>query len=263
MACISGYQLDTIGDCLGTSGGSFTVYVSSTSGGGPTSPIDITIKWLSPYNDVIELGVGNKTYTVNHLATGYYSFYLQSTCEPVNDEELVTVYISSGNCAEVSSITHTTCGEDNGVFEVTANNIINDSTYSLYDDEGNLVQEVEFSQNLTQEFYGLSAGTYYATVSDGYGCTAKTQTCVVKSSTTIDFDFYVVNDTGCPIDGMGKIYVTGLTGTPPFTYLWSPNGQTTSYITGLKFYNGKKYSKRFTQNSWVGCINKDYWMGSI
>lgn len=231
MGCISGYELDTIGDCLGTNGGSFTILINANEP--ESSPVDVTIKWATPYNDVIELGVGVKTYTVNNLAQGYYSFYLQSTCEPVNDNELVTIYISSGNCAEVSSITHTTCGNDNGVFEVTANNVINDSTYSLYDNDGNLVQEISFSQNLTQTFNGLSGGTYYATVSDGYGCTAKTQTCVVKSSSTINYELYVVNDTGCPISGMGKIYVSGITGTPPYTYLWTPNGETTSFITGL------------------------------
>ena len=231
MGCISGYELDTIGDCLGTNGGSFTILINANEP--ESSPVDVTIKWATPYNDVIELGVGVKTYTVNNLAQGYYSFYLQSTCEPVNDNELVTIYISSGNCAEVSSITHTTCGNDNGEFEVTANNVINDSTYSLYDNDGNLVQEISFSQNLTQTFNGLSGGTYYATVSDGYGCTAKTQTCVVKSSSTINYELYVVNDTGCPISGMGKIYVSGITGTPPYTYLWTPNGETTSFITGL------------------------------
>ncbi len=38
-------------------------------------------------------------------------------------------------------------------------------------------------------------------------------------------------DSGCANVDSGKIYVTGLTGTPPFTYLWS-NGETEDFITG-------------------------------
>lgn len=226
--CNLDVELNVVGDCLKNNEGSIHISIITDR-----FPADMTIKWVAPYNDIIELGENVYDYTVTDLPYGWYSFYVIDTCEPQNTEFLVTAYVSSGNCASVSSIVHTTCGENNGEFEVTIDNNLNDSTYTLYDDEGNVVDQREFSANISENFTSLSAGTYYATVADGYGCTAKTQTCVVKSSTTIDYDFYVVNDTGCPIKGMGKVYITGLTGTPPITYLWSPNGETTSYITGL------------------------------
>ena len=242
--CSLSYDLNVIGDCNKTGDGVIEIQIQ-----GDKFPIDYTIKWLSPYNDVIELGVNNNTYVVDNLPYGYYSFYIIDTCEPVNNELLVTAYVSSGNCAEVSSIIHTTCGENNGEFEVTVNNSMDDATYTLYDHENNVVETREFSANLTENFVSLSAGTYYATVDDGYGCTAKTQTCIVKSSTTINFDFYTVNDTGCPIKGLGKIYVSGITGSSPFTYLWTPNGETTSFITGL---TAGTYSVTVTDSA--GCV---------
>jgi hypothetical protein len=241
--CDLTYEINVQGDCIRNGNGSIEVQIF-----GNKFPVDYTIKWLSPYNDVIELGLNSNTYIIDNLSYGYYSFYILDTCEPVNNQVLVTSYVSSGNCASVSSVVHTTCGFNNGEFEVTVNNNMDNSTFVLYNEFNNAVETREFSSNLSERFFSLSAGTYYATVSDGYGCTAKTQTCIIKSSTTIDYDFYVVNDTGCPITGMGKIYITGLTGNPPYTYLWS-NNQTGNFITGL---TSGTYSVTVTDST--GCI---------
>jgi len=47
----------------------------------------------------------------------------------------------------------------------------------------------------------------------------------------IDFGFWKVNTSTCVINE-GKLSITGLTGTPPYTYLWN-DGQTGQTITGL------------------------------
>jgi uncharacterized protein (DUF2141 family) len=47
----------------------------------------------------------------------------------------------------------------------------------------------------------------------------------------LDFGFYIVNDTQCA-SPTGKLFVTGVTGNSPFTYLWS-DGTTGTSITGL------------------------------
>jgi len=167
--CSLSYEMNVVGDCNQTGDGSIEIKIF-----GNKAPIDYTIKWLSPYNDVIELGLYNNTYIVDNLPHGYYSFYIVDTCEPVNNELLVTSYVSSGNCAEVSSIVHTTCGENNGEFEVTVNNSMDEATYTLFDGNDNVVEVREFSSNLSETFFSLSAGTYYATVDDGYGCTDST-----------------------------------------------------------------------------------------
>lgn len=79
---------------------------------------------------------------------------------------------------------------------------------------------------------GLTAGAYSFMVTDAYGCTSTYTTSVayVASNMTINF-----NDSSwyyCPAyEGEAVSYVAG--GTAPYSYLWSPGGQTTYKITGL------------------------------
>ena len=79
----------------------------------------------------------------------------------------------------------------------------------------------------------LSADTYYVIGDDGGGCTGRSESCIIYSSTPLNFGFYVIDNNSCNgVVNNGKIYITGITGTPPYTYLWS-NGETTDFITGL------------------------------
>ncbi len=221
------YTLSVTGDCGNNGTGIIRVDIE-----GEISPADYTIEWLTPFTDTIELGLGVSSYVVNYLTTGSYSFNIINTCSPENTVQLVTAYISSGNCSSITEVVHTTCGQDNGSISVTSENSYGDTTYTIYDNNDIEVNQVSTSA-LSYTFDGLSGGTYYVISDDGYGCTAKTQSCVVLSSTTIDYDFYVVGNSSCNTSSsLGKIYITGLTGTPPFTYLWT-NGETTDYITGL------------------------------
>ena len=110
------------------------------------------------------------------------------------------------------------------------NNLLS-TNYSLYENTSGFITSGNSSLD-TFVFSNLSAGTYYVIVDDGGGCTGKTETCIIKSSSNLDFGFYIINDTGCePIPG-GKIYVTGMTGHYPYTYQWS-TGALTSSISGL------------------------------
>lgn len=221
------YTLSVTGDCGNNGTGIIRVDIE-----GEISPADYTIEWLTPFTDTIELGLGVSSYVVNYLTTGSYSFNIINTCSPENTVQLVTAYISSGNCSSITEVVHTTCGQDNGSISVTSENSYGDTTYTIYDNNDIEVNQVSTSA-LSYTFDGLSGGTYYVISDDGYGCTAKTQSCVVLPSTTIDYDFYVVGNSSCNTSSsLGKIYITGLTGTPPFTYLWT-NGETTDYITGL------------------------------
>jgi gliding motility-associated-like protein len=77
---------------------------------------------------------------------------------------------------------------------------------------------------------GLCAGTYVATVTDANGCTATT-------SVTITQPAPIVLQTsgqssGCAPNGTASVTVTS-GGTPGFTYIWNPSGQTTTTATGL------------------------------
>ncbi len=73
---------------------------------------------------------------------------------------------------------------------------------------------------------GLSAGTYTITATDGNGCTATASVTITQPAVmTILHDS--VAQSG-PCNGMAGVNVNG--GSAPYTYLWSPGGQTNDTI---------------------------------
>jgi hypothetical protein len=87
--------------------------------------------------------------------------------------------------------------------------------------------------NVNEVVFGtLSAGTYYMKVIDVGGCTGYSQNFIIEDSTPLDFGLYVVPNSSCGGTPIGKITITGITGSPPYTYNWS-NGATGTTITGL------------------------------
>ena len=177
--------------------------------------------WISP-----NLGLGTCQY---NLSPGTYVVRINDSQAPVNNELYVNVNISSGLSLFISQVVDTTCGLDNG--QVTIGAITDDFniTYSLY--SGSTLISSQFTNNGIAYFAPLSAGTYNVVGVSDAGCTGTSASFVVNPSTPLDFGFYVINDTQCA-SPTGKIYVTGQTGSAPYTYLWS-NNQTTSSITGL------------------------------
>lgn len=81
----------------------------------------------------------------------------------------------------------------------------------------------------TDTICGPLAGSYTCTVTDKNGCT-----CVATDSIfpapLLSLAQFTTADTGS-CSGTALVWVGG--GTPPYTYLWSPGGQTNSVATGL------------------------------
>ena len=240
MACSLSYISSITGDCSNLSLGSFSIDIQG-------SAPDYTIQWLLPAYGTIPLGVGVSGYTINSLSAGTYSFNILDSCNsPGITTVPVNIYISSGTCVSITNQRNTTCDFNNGSITAQTQNQYGTANYYLYENNGGYLSSGA-TLNSNFSFNSLSAGTYYVVADDGGGCTGKSETCIIKSSTTLDYGFYVVNDAGCNVNS-GKIFVTGLTGNPPYTYLWS-NGGTLSSITGLT--NGS-YSVIVTDNT--GCV---------
>ncbi|MBI2968781.1 MAG: T9SS type A sorting domain-containing protein [Bacteroidetes bacterium] len=80
---------------------------------------------------------------------------------------------------------------------------------------------------------GLSAGTYFATVTDSTGCTASDSAIITEPSLLVIDSMISVNascpDTTCP-DGSASVYASG--GTSPYYYLWN-TGDTTATLSNV------------------------------
>ena len=207
-----GYELLVTGTCINGFG---SVQINATGG---TSPY--TFDWYDP-----NLGYGDfKT----GLSAGTYLVRANDSTLPVNNQFYINVIVPSGLSVDITSIINTTCGDDNGSLTVSATSDSSEITYYLYRNNSFLASQI--TNNYLATFNNLSAGTYSVTAISN-GCTATTDTCIVYSSNPLNFGFYVVNDTECA-SPTGKVYVTGVTGNSPITYLWDDSTTGTS-ITGL------------------------------
>ena len=223
MSCFLSYTQSVTGDCSNTNVGGFTINID---GQAP----DYTIQWLSPDLGTIPLGESVTAYTQTNLSGGTYSFNIIDSCSPTNTIQAVNVYISTGTCVSIVDEVNTLCGFNNGSLTTQNSNYYDISEFYLYERTNGYITSGLSSDN-SYTFNSLSPGIYYVIGDDGGGCTGKSETCIIKSSTTIDYGFYVVNDAGCAVNS-GKVFITGLTGNPPYTYLWT-NGVVTDSITGL------------------------------
>ena len=224
MSCTLIYTPTITGDCSNTNVGGFTIDING-------SAPDYTIQWINPSLGTIALGAGVTQYVVTSLSAGTYTFNIIDSCAPTSTVLPVNIYISSGTCVSITSHTDTTCGQNNGSLTATTQNLYGVAKFYLYETTIGYITSGSSATN-TFEFNNiLSPGIYYVIGDDGGGCVGKSETCIIQSTETVDYGFYVVNDAGCAVNS-GKIFITGLTGTPPYTYLWS-NGVTGSSITDL------------------------------
>ena len=208
-----GYNVFITGTCENPTGAA----TISPSGGTPP----YTVYWSNPL-----LGYGE---TKTGLSAGVYQVQLNDSTMPVNNFLNINVSISSGMTVDVTSVSNTTCDLDNGSVTVTALSDYSDITFSLY--SGSTVLEFVNTTSFSAVFDNLAPGIYNITAQNEAGCSATTGNFHIYSSDTVDFGFYIINDTQCASPS-GKVYITGTTGNGPFTYLWY-NGYTGTSITGL------------------------------
>jgi surface protein len=224
-----------IGDCSNLTIGEVFFNITGDSPGWAVSEISTS--------GLLPTSASTSTYYVDNLPSG--SYFVEIT-DSAFDTLIVPIYISSGTCISIE-VTGTTCGFSNGTLTATTEHVYGPIDFYLYDINDNLVN---FATDVTNDyiFNGLSANTYYVIADDGGGCTGRSESCIITPSNQINFGFYVVNDANCvSSSGNGKIFITGLTGNPPFTYLWS-NGETTQNVENLL---SGSYSVTVTDN--YGC----------
>lgn len=239
MPCLLTYNLSVTGDCGNNNSGAFSLDIIG-------SAPNYSITWVSPYFDIVTPITTPYNYTVTNLSAGTYTFTITDSCNlPTPNDLTVNVYISNGTCASIINTVDTTCGYNNGSLTAETSNFYGEAKFYLYElTEGYIDSAYTLSD--AYEFTNLYSGVYYVIADDGGGCTGKSETCIIKNFSLLDFDFYKINNAGCAEDN-GALYITGLTGIPPYTYLWS-DGSTGTTITGL---TQGMYSLTITDS--IGC----------
>ena len=239
MSCgLITYNLFITGDCSNTNVGE--IYIEITGGTAPYTVYESTSGFLPT-------SASTTTYYYSGLSAGTYVLAIQDSCISGVSTTYVNIPISSGSSISIIDFSGTTCNQDNGQITFEFNPFYGVGEVYLYETTvGYITSAVTPSNDVS--FGSLSAGTYYLVGDDGGGCTGISASCVILPSIELDYGFYVVDDASCVVNsGSGKIYVTGETGSAPYTYLWN-NGQTGSTITGL---TTGQYSVTVTDNR--GC----------
>jgi uncharacterized protein (DUF2141 family) len=224
MACNLVWSVSLTGDCEINSSGAFNLDIIGDSP-------DFSIQWAYPRTDLVALGPGVTSYSETGLSAGTYTFQLIDTCTPSPTISIVSFNISSGTCVSISNHVDTSCGLNSGSLTAQLSQRYGLATFYVYEQTNGFY--ISANSSFDQYTTSVPSGIWYVVADDGGGCTGRSETCIILSSTTFDFGFYVVNDSAC-FANSGKLFVTGLTGNPPYTYLWS-NGQTTPSISGLTY----------------------------
>ena len=236
---INNVYITVTGDCQNSSLGAYSLSIDGNSPDYrleftyPSVPASYICNGCTTAGSYIYLGPAETSFLAYNLSAGTYNITVWDSETPTNNSYSVGINISSGTCISVDSVIPTSCGLDNG--SVTASTSTNYNTFKnfyLYDDIDSLI--TSSTTQITTFFYNnqLSAGTYYFVGDDGSGCTGRSESFVVKSSSTLSYSLYTVDNSSCSVN-LGKIFVSGLTGVYPFTYSWS-NGETgVDNITGL------------------------------
>jgi hypothetical protein len=215
------YNINVTGDCLNTSSG--IIELSITGGSEP-----YVVQWINP---VLPTNITSSSIIKSNLYGTTYTIQVTDSSLPTNQVEIINIPVSNGVCCSIVNVQDTTCSQNNGSVTGTSTTQYSSTNYYLYHGDDVFSQSATTNQN-TVEFGNLTAGTYYITVLDLGGCTGRSQNFIVEESAPLNYGLYMVPNSSCGGTPIGKISVTGITGQPPFSYLWN-DGQTGTTITGL------------------------------
>jgi len=229
------YTISLTGDCTNSSLGSAKINLIGSS--------PYTISWVN--NVLPSSNFSTSSYSVTGLSAGTYGFNITASTIPIN-EVIGPIYfnIVSASTAYINTYTLPGCGLNNSYLEVivtgVTNGVINTGGGSYQGATVNLFKDYVFYSSATSiseiaSFVNLGQGMYYAGITGEGNCFCKTETVIIhENPNTLDFGFYVINNPSCS-QSSGKIYITGLTGTPPYYFQWSPavGGTGSTFVTGL------------------------------
>jgi SprB repeat len=241
------YNISVTGDCQSNSTGAISIFYS-----GGTPPY--TTEWIEP----IALSADTNPAILSSLSGNTYVLRVNDSTLPINQEFYINIPVSSGVCSSIVSVQGTTCALNNGSVTGTSTSDYSSTNYYLYFADNTYITSATTNTSYVS-FGNLTAGTYYMTVEDLGGCSGTTSDFIIEDSEPLSYGLYIVPNSSCGGTPIGKIFVTGVTGHSPYTYLWN-TGQSGSTITGLTSGNYSvqvtdNYGCTLTQNAYVADVN--------
>jgi len=186
------------------------------------------IQNTSPGGIISQSGNG-PDFTFDNLTEGEYNFTVSDSTNPIESENF-TVTIEGCFLGEIVNVSNIPCNGTTGSFTVSGNSQNLPYSITLYKD-GN-IHETYTSEDTTLDILSeISEGEYYAIITSSNGQTAQTNTVTIAQSSTFTFGIAYTGTSNCS-NCSGVATITGLTGTPPYTYTWG-NGLTGDTVTGL------------------------------
>ncbi len=85
---------------------------------------------------------------------------------------------------------------------------------------------------MTEDIFGLEPNDYFVTITDGMGCQLIGGPYTVNEPSTLIVTVDNVTDSNFGANN-GSIDISTTGGTQPYSYMWSPNGETTEDLSGL------------------------------
>lgn len=235
---INNVYFSVTGDCQNLGVGSYSLSIDGTS---PDYRINFINPGIPDYYIVNGYSAGTYVFltgsttgfTAYNLTGGTYSIEVWDSDIP-NNLSTISINISSGTCVSIDSVIPTTCGSNNGSATATTSTLYTTiNVFDLYDNSNNYITSTSSAPPFYYAvFNSLSAGSYYVVADDGSGCSGRSESFIVKSSTTTNYSLYTINNSSCALN-LGRVYISGLTGAPPYTYQWSNGEIVNDYITGL------------------------------
>jgi hypothetical protein len=228
------YSYSVIGDCGNIADGSFIVSLTASS-----PPLSVV--WINPVSGASfsSQTITDYSYGVTGLTAGTYSFEIRDTPYLQNDFNTVpiTVIVTSSCTVTLTLQQNTTCGNSNGAMYAYMPINYSVNYVNLYRNGEFLISGATNSNYLN--FSNLSEGVYYVTAYDIGGCYGTSNSVIIQPSTPLDFSLYTVNNPACAIQN-GQIYITSVSGTGPYSYVWSDDilsSVTGTSVTGLTVGN--------------------------
>ena len=233
----NGYNIS----CNGYDDGDITV---GTSGG--NSGI-ITYTWNT--------GQSNPSPSINNLIAGTY-VVVAADVNLCMDTLNITLTEPTAIEALIDDIKDVHCYDGStGEISVTVTggtwNVLNQYTYDWEPNNIGTPSDVFVNPTGTGTLSGINEGFYSVTVTDINGCEIESNSVYVKDPDNELTIFTDSTDASCLTKGSATTYVLG--GTPTYSYLWSPGGQTTATATELE--PNTTYTITVTDDN--GCIITD------